>query len=69
MFHVNPLPAEDSHEISKVLFSLKNNEKYLRMSSAAVVIGALRIKSKGAAPITEQCDSIKKWFVPFYLKI
>ena len=33
-----------------VLFSLKNNEKYSRMSSAAVVIGALRINSR---PITE----------------
>ena len=27
------------------LFSLKNNEKYSRLSSAAVVIGALRINS------------------------
>ena len=30
----------------QVLFSLKNNEKYLRMLSAAVVIGALRVKSE-----------------------
>ena len=29
----------------QVLFSLKNNEKYLKMSSAAVVIGALRVNS------------------------
>ena len=28
----------------QVLFSLKKNEKYLRMSSAAVVIGALRVQ-------------------------
>ena len=27
-----------------VLFSLKNNEKYIYMSSAAVLIGALRVK-------------------------
>ena len=31
------------HLKHQVLFSLKNNEKYLRMSSAAVVIGALRV--------------------------
>ena len=28
----------------QVLFSLKNNEKYLQMLSAAVVIGTLRVK-------------------------
>ena len=28
----------------QVLFSLKNNEKYLWMSAAAVVIGAFRVK-------------------------
>ena len=28
----------------QILFSLKNKEKYLLMSSAAVVIGALRVK-------------------------
>ena len=33
------------HLKHQVLFSLKNNEKYLCMSSAAVVIGALRVNS------------------------
>ena len=28
----------------QVLFSVKNNEKYSRLSSAAVVIGALKVK-------------------------
>ena len=42
MFHVNPL-AEDSHEIASLIFP-ESNEKYLLMSSAAVVIGALRVK-------------------------
>ena len=28
----------------QVLFNLKNNEKYSRLSSAAVVTGALRVK-------------------------
>ena len=36
MFHVNPLPMK--------YHSLKNNEKYSRLSSAEVVIGALRVK-------------------------
>ena len=42
MFHVFFL-AQDSHELS-CQFSLKNNEKYLRMLSAAVVIDTLRVK-------------------------
>ena len=29
----------------QVLFSLKSNKKYKRLSSAAVVIGALRVKN------------------------
>ena len=29
----------------QVLFSLKNNEKYSRLSSAAVVIGAMGLRS------------------------
>ena len=29
----------------QVLFSLENNENYLRMSSAAVLIGALRVNT------------------------
>ena len=32
------------HLKHQVLFSLKNNEKYLWMSSAAVVTGALKVK-------------------------
>ena len=34
--------AEDSLETSSLIFS-ENDEKYFRMSSAAVVIGALRV--------------------------
>ena len=34
--------AEDSHEILSLIF-LKSNENYLRLSSAAAVIGALRV--------------------------
>ena len=37
--------AEDSHEISSLIFSEKKMKKYLWISSAAVVIGTLRVKS------------------------
>ena len=44
LFHENRLLAEDSHEISYLIF-VKNWEKMLQnLSSAAVVIGALRDK-------------------------
>ena len=46
IFCMNPLPG--IHMKYQVLFSLKNNKKkYLRLSSAAVVIGPSGLKSKG----------------------
>ena len=42
MFHVNPV-QKDSNEISSIMLS-KNNEKYSRLLSAAVMIGALTVK-------------------------
>ena len=39
MFHVNPLPSRGFTKISSLIF-LENNEKVLKMSSAAVVISA-----------------------------
>ena len=39
--------AEDSHEISSLIFSEEQWKKYLWMSSAAVVIGALRVSNAG----------------------
>ena len=45
IFHENRLLADDSHEISYLIF-FENLEKYQKnLSSAAVVIGALRVKS------------------------
>ena len=45
MFHENRLLADDSHEIS-FLISFKKLGKVLQnVSSAAVVMGALRVKS------------------------
>ena len=37
--------AEDSHEISSLIFSEKTMKKYLFMSSAAVIIGASRVNT------------------------
>ena len=38
--------AEDSHEISSLIFSEKQWKYDLQMPSAAVMIGALRVKAK-----------------------
>ena len=43
IFHENRLLADDSHEIACLIF-IENWERYPKMSSAAVVIGALRVK-------------------------
>ena len=43
IFHENPLPADDSHEISYLIF-FENLEMLQTLSSAAVDIGALRVK-------------------------
>ena len=46
VFHGNSLLADDSHEISYLIFS--NIEKMSQnLSSASVVIGALRVKTVG----------------------
>ena len=45
IFHENRLPADDSHEMPYLIFF--NYEKMSQnMSSAAVVIGALRVKKQ-----------------------
>ena len=44
IFHENRLLAEDSHEISYFIFS-KIKKDVINLSSAAVVIGALRVNS------------------------
>ena len=45
IFNENRLLADDSHEISHLIF-LENWERFLKkLSSAAVVIGALRVKN------------------------
>ena len=43
IFHENRLLAGDSHEISYIIF-FENLKRYHKKSSAAVVIGALRVK-------------------------
>ena len=45
IFHVNRLLADVSHEISYLIFFRKLGKMSQNLSSAAVVIGALRVKS------------------------
>ena len=47
-FHENHLLADDSHVISLTLFLSKIGKTLQNVSSAAVVIGALRVKSFGS---------------------
>ena len=44
IFHENRLLADDSHEVSYLIFFQKLGEMSQNLSSAAVVIGALRVK-------------------------
>ena len=46
MFHENRLLADNSHEISYLIFLLKLGKMLQNLSSAAVVIGALRVNIK-----------------------
>ena len=46
IFHENRLLADDSREISYLIFGRKLGGKAQNVSSAAVVIGALRVKRK-----------------------
>ena len=43
IFHENRLPADDSHGISCLIFFRKLEKMSQNVSSAAVVIGALRV--------------------------
>ena len=44
IFHENCLPADNSHEISYLIFK-KLGKMLQNLSSAAVVIGAIRVKA------------------------
>ena len=47
IFHENRLLADDPHEISYLIFFEKKEEKMSQnLSSATVVIGALRVKPR-----------------------
>ena len=45
IFHENRLLADDSHEISYLIFFLKLGKMSQNLTSAAVVISALRVNS------------------------
>ena len=44
IFHENRLLADDSYEISYLIFFRKSGKMTQNLSSAAVLIGALRVK-------------------------
>ena len=46
IFDENCLLADNSHEISYLIFFRKLRKRLQNLSSAAVVIGALRVKNK-----------------------
>ena len=46
IFHENCLLADDSHELSFLIFFRKLGKMLKNLSSAAVVIDALRVKTK-----------------------
>ena len=54
IFHENCLPADDSHELSYLIFLQKLGKMLQNLSSAAVVIGALRVKFLKSTPGMEQ---------------
>ena len=51
IFHENCLLADDSHVISYLIFCRKLGKLSQNLSSAAVVIGALRVKTNGISHI------------------
>ena len=57
IFHENRLLADDSHEISYLIFFENKGKMSQILSSAAVVIGALRVK----CILALSCHSWLKW--------
>ena len=53
----------------QALFSLKNNEKNLFKSSAAAVIGALRVKVHGYIPLLPTPQSTPNIFGHFFFQM
>ena len=47
IFHENPLLTDDSHEISYLFFFQELGKMSQNLLSAAVMIGALRVKGNG----------------------
>ena len=50
IFHENCLPADDSHELSYLIFLRKLGKMLQNLWSAAAVIGALSIKFSKSTP-------------------
>ena len=58
IFHENRLLADDSHVISYLIFCQKIGKMSQNLSSAAVVIGALRVKYLKITKIHLSAESI-----------
>ena len=60
IFHENRLLAVNSHEISYLIFFRKLRKRLQNLTSAAVVIGALRVKNGGKKVEKVHCVNIKQ---------
>ena len=59
IFHENRLLADDSHEISYIIFS-KIKIDVTKLSSAAVLVGALRVKCMCFGLSLTCCEHLKQ---------
>ena len=60
ILHGNRLLADDSHEISCLIFFRKFAKMWQNLSSAAVMVGALRVKICRLHPARSSCDKKKQ---------
>ena len=64
MFHENRLLADNSHEISYLIFFWKLGKVSQNLSSAAVMIGTLRVKNIFIINyMVTQCTKLKCYFL------
>ena len=62
IFHENRLLADDSHEISYLIFFRKLGKMSQNLSSAAVVIGALRVNAFVKKKLLSSADFLQNYF-------
>ena len=69
IFHENRLLADDSHEISYLVFFQKLGKMLQNLSSAAVVIGALRVNYLSANNLCKQSEHFRSDLNPSCLTL